>query len=241
MCSNPDSPYLVGLSKTDSKALVFQADCDKWECVECQKKKQSQWVARAIIGSKQIISSGTELQFITITSHPSLKNFAATNAVFPRAWAKLYARMKRRLPSLSYLMTMEEHENGRLHAHLLTSYSPTLRKWKTDLSNSGFGHQTKIERVEHEGKAAGYISKYIGKSLGSTPLPEKFRRVRVSENWAKLPELHERSDAYNWLVCRSSSSLWAAVETCQQTKKTMVNMRTGEFFDYQDAIETWYH
>lgn len=240
MCSNPDSPYVVGLSKTEHRALVFQADCDKWECVECQKKKKSKWVARAIIGSKTISSYGIALQFITITMHPSLKNFAATSAVFPRAFPQLYARMKRKMPSLHYLMVMEQHKNGRLHAHMLTDYCPTLRSWKIDLTKCGFGYQTDIKKVENEGVAAAYVSKYIGKSLGGMCLPQHFRRVRVTANWATLPELHESPGQYDWLVCRTKESLFRAVETCQQTKTTMIELRTGIYFDYGEAVDHWY-
>lgn len=241
MCSNPLSPYLVGLSKTGEKAIVYQADCDDWECEECAKRKQNQWVARAIIGCKQITSNGTGLSFVTVTSHKSLKDFAATAAVFPHAWSLLYARMKRFQTKFDYLMVIELHKKGkRLHAHLLTDFTARQRWWKDNNAYSGLGYQAKVRTVENEGSAAGYVSKYLAKSLEGAMFPPKFRRIRVTNNWAELPTLHEPSNAYNWLVCHTTTSLWAAVEECQEKRLSMVDMRTGEYFDYQDACDTWY-
>lgn len=104
------------------------------------------------------------------------------------------------------------------------------------------GFQAKVEPVESDGKAAAYVSKYIGKSLGGQSLPSHFRRVRCSQNWAQLEVLENarQADLYDWLVCNSTASLWACVEQCQAEKRSMVDGSTGEYFDYQDACETWY-
>jgi len=219
----------------------MKADCDSWECEECAKKKQSQWVARAILGCQQIRSNGSAVQFVTITSHEKLLNFAATVAVFPHAWSKLYARMKRKKPTLAYLLITEQHKNGRLHAHFLTDVATTSRWMKDNARSCGLGYQAKVELVESDGKAAAYVSKYIGKSLVGQQLPPHFRRVRCTQNWAALADLVGQSDNYDWLVCNTTTSLWAATEECQKERRTMIDGRTGEYFDYGEACETWYH
>lgn len=243
MCSNPKSPYLVGVAKNSKKAVVFKSNCDSWECEECATKKQSQWCARAILGCKLIRSSGMAVQFVTITSHEKLKTFAATSAVFPSAWSKLYQRMKRKTPDMSYLLITEKHKkDDRLHAHFLTS-CPMKTKWYKDNARAcGLGFQAKVKPVESDGAAAAYVSKYIGKSLGGDTLPPHFRRVRCSQNWAALAQLeaHQQAGDFDWLVCNTTTALWAATEECQQKKITMIDGATGEYFDYQDAIDTWY-
>jgi len=105
------------------------------------------------------------------------------------------------------------------------------------------GYQAKVEPIESNGKAAAYVSKYIGKSLGGQPLPPKFRRVRCSQNWTPLPTMpvQEQSQEFDWLVCNTNQSLWLAVEDCQVKNYDMILLSTGEYFDYGDAIDTWYH
>jgi len=242
MCNNPRSPYLVGLSKSGSKALVFKSNCDEWECEECQIRKRNQWCARGIIGCQSIRLSGITPQFITITSHEKLPDFAATAAVFPHAWSKLYLRLKRRTPSLMYMLITEQHKTGRLHAHFLANTTEKKRWIKDNARNCGLGYEAEVESIESDGAAAAYVSKYIGKSLAAGgKLPAHFRRVRCSQNWTALADLVGQSDNYDWLVCNTTSSLWAATEQCQRDRRTMIDGRTGEYFDYQDACEIWYH
>jgi len=244
MCGNPKSPYVVGFAKSGNKALVFKADCDEWECEECQVKKRSQWIARAVLGLREITSLSQDSTFVTVTTAEWYKSSAQAIATFPRAWNKLYGRLKRTKPDLRYLMTIEfGKETQHMHAHFLTNATQNERWYKDNARACGMGFQAKVESVESDGKAAAYVSKYIGKSLGGQPLPRKFRRVRCSQNWAKLGELeaHEQSRDFDWLACNTHTALWACVEQCQAEKRSMVDARTGEYFDYQDAIETWYH
>lgn len=243
MCANPKAPYLVGLAKSERKALVIKANCDEWECVECAARKQSQWSARAILGSQEIASRGITLRFVTVTTAEWYKTSAAAIASFPIAWNKLYGRLKRQNPNLMYLMTIEfGKKTGHMHAHFLTDAQQTTRWYKDNARACGMGFQAKAEPVDSDAKAAAYVSKYIGKSLAGQQLPPKFRRVRCSQNWTALPDLEATRQAgdFDWLVCNTTTSLWAATEQCQIERRTMIDAETGEYFDYQDACERWY-
>jgi hypothetical protein len=240
MCGNPATPYLVGMSKTDKVAVILRGDCDLWTCEECRERKRKTWVARAIHGFEELNSNGTALQFCTITCHSRLKDFAATHAVFPHAWSLLYARMKRKQPQIEYLMIMEQHKNGRLHAHMMTTFQGKTRWMKDNCAKSGFGHQVEMELINNGGKAAVYTAKYLGKSLDGHELPHKFRRVRCSQGFPALEQDVREDGKYDWLVCSTTASLWAATEECQREKRNMVDLRTGEFFDYMDACANWY-
>jgi len=244
MCKNPLSPYIIGMSKTERKAVVFKSDCDSWECEECQVKKRSQWIARAVLGLMKITSQSQASTFVTITTAEWYGEPAAAIAAFPRAWNKLYSRLKRRNPDFAFLMTIEfGKKTNHMHAHFLTNATQNERWYKDNARSCGLGYQAKVEPVESDGKAAAYVSKYIGKSLGGQPLPSHFRRVRCSQNWAALEVLEDAGQAalYDWLVCNTTTSLWAATEECQLKNFTMIDGETGEYFDYQDACETWYH
>jgi hypothetical protein len=112
---------------------------------------------------------------------------------------------------------------------------------KNNARECGFGYQVEVKPIEEDTAAAAYVSKYIAKSLGGFKLPAHFRRVRCSQNWTPLDDLtNGQSDNFDWLVCNTTSSLWAATEQCQTERRTMIDGRTGEYFDYQDACDTWY-
>jgi len=244
MCRNPKSPYLVGMAKAENKAVVFKGDCDTWECEECQIKKRSQWVARAVLGLMQITSTHQTSVFVTVTTAEWYKEPAEAIAAFPRAWNKLYGRLRRSNCDLQYLMTIEfGQKTSHMHAHFLTNATQNERWYKNNARACGMGFQAKVEPVESDGKAAAYVSKYIGKSLAGQRLPPKFHRVRCSQNWATLAQLEadELASDCDWLVCNSHTSLWAATEQCQLERRTMIDGKTGEYFDYGDAVDTWYH
>lgn len=113
---------------------------------------------------------------------------------------------------------------------------------KTNARQCGFGFQADVQKITGDGMAAAYVSKYIGKSLGGKPLPPHFRRVRCTQNWAELADFTQGAGAeFDWLVCNTTTALWAATEQCQAEKRDMVRGETGEYFDYQEAIETWYN
>lgn len=231
----------MGFSKTGKTAVVYKSDCDEWECEECQIKKRGQWVARAVLGLMQITSQSQVSTFVTITTAEWYKTPAAAIAAFPIAWNKLYNRLKRRNSGLMYLTTIEfGKKTSHMHAHFLTNATQNERWYKDNARACGMGYQAKVELVESDGKAAAYVSKYIGKSIGGQSLPPKFHRVRCSQNWAALPDLHPESDGYDWLVCNTNTSLWAATAQCQAEKRSMVDGRTGEYFDFGAAVDTWY-
>lgn len=243
MCPNPKSPYLVGMPKQGNKALVFKANCDEWTCPECAKKKQSQWSARAIMGLHQMKSSGMDSKFVTVTTAEWYKDTATARADFPRVWNKLSCRLRRANPQLMYLLTIEfGKKSGHMHAHFLTNATQATRWYKDNARQCGMGYQAKVLSIDSDGAASGYVSKYIGKSLAGHELPPKFKRVRCSQNWTPLANLeaHIHSADFDWLVCNTTGSLWQAVVECQETKTTMLTS-DGEYFDFQDACDTWYN
>lgn len=237
MCKTPNRPVMVGLSTEQHRAVVFRPDCDQWTCADCAEKLRKLWTARIAFGTQYLMQKGRAVNFITVTSHERLKTFAACYAVFPHAWGKLYAAMKRVDVAMAYALIPEKHKDGRMHVHLITDCPVTKRWMKDNARRRGLGYEADVQPVESEGHAAAYCSKYLGKGLGEADLPPHFRRVRLSQNWQDLPVLHEPSDAYDWLVCSTSSSLWAACEECQRQGMAMVDLENGEVFDFTDMVE----
>lgn len=232
---------MVGFTAEGNKALVFKADCDLWECPECAKRKKNSWLVRGIRGCAEIRSHGSMPRFVTITSSGKLGSFAATAAVFPSAWNQVYQRMRRKTPGLMYLAIMEGHKDGRLHLHLTTNATMKTRWYKDNCVESGLGFMAQAEEMETDEQVAAYIVKYITKSLAGEKFPKKIRRVRATENWYNFTPDELPALATDWLTCNTTTALWSVTEQCQAENRNMVDLRTGEYFDYQDAIETWYH
>lgn len=240
MCSNPDVPFVAGFCPAERKVFVFKADCDLWQCPECAERKKRQWLVRAVRGCHEIRLNGTDVRFTTITSSHKLKSTAATVAVFPLAFGKLYQRMKRKTPDLHYLLIIEQHKDGRIHGHMLTDATMTKRWYKDNCASCGLGFMADVSTVTDSHAAAGYVTKYLTKSLAGMTLPPRFRRVRCTENWYKLPEGEGGMAGVDWLTCTTKDRLWYVVERARAENLTMVNPRSGEIFDYADAVETWY-
>lgn len=74
--------------------------------------------------------------------------------------------------------------NGMPHFHIITAI-PAPERIKDFAVHCGFGHQA--DEHEINGKGAGaYVAKYASK--GAEYIPKDFRRVRASQDWAKLPD-----------------------------------------------------
>ena len=108
---------LIGWDDTSARALVARADCDSWNCEECAARMASRWRLRAEMGARALLGDGYRVDFVTITSHEKLKDFAATETVWRDAWSKLYAALKRKQPNLEYMIVPEKHKDGRMHVH----------------------------------------------------------------------------------------------------------------------------
>lgn len=69
------------------------------------------------------------------------------------------------------------------HFHILSSHK-SPRRLKDMAMYAGFGYEAKEKAVDGP-KAMSYVAKYASKQHES--MPKKFRRVRASRDWAKLP------------------------------------------------------
>lgn len=73
--------------------------------------------------------------------------------------------------------------NGMPHFHIISMCASPYRL-KDMAYHYGFGYQAKEIKIESP-KAAQYVAKYASK--GDKSIPKSFRRVRASQDWAKLP------------------------------------------------------
>jgi len=185
------------------------------------------------MGAREILRRGEPLDFVTITSHEKLPDFAATERVWRDAWGKLYSALKRRNPSLQYMIVPEKHKSGRMHVHALWNAGVSQRWLKNNARSRGLGYQCKVIHVDGAGYAQKYIVKYVGKDLGSN-VPAHFRRVRVSQGWTEIPEPITDAQALRWEYVGTNGALSLVYGECQAKGITLIDLETGAIFDDVD-------
>lgn len=224
---------LAGWDRVTRRVLVTRADCDSWKCPECAVRMRERWILRAEIGVRQYIGAGQHVDFITITSHEKLPNFAATEAVWRKAWPVLYSALKRRTAALEYFIVPEQHKDGRMHVHALWTANVSQKWLKDNARKRGLGYQAKRKPVADARQAVGYCGKYIGKSLGDH-VPPRFRRVRVSQGWPEIPLPVTPHAALDWEYINGNGQLERLYDECKQRGYSLIDLQTGEYFDDVD-------
>jgi hypothetical protein len=197
------------------------------------------WGFRAEMGARALLSSGAPLDFVTITGHEKLPDFAATERVWRKAWQPLYHALKRQKRDFQYMIVPEKHKNGRMHVHALWNAGVSQRWLKNNARSRGLGHQCKVIHMDTSGQAQKYIVKYVGKSLGDS-VPAHFRRVRVSQGWAAIPAPENELSGLRWEHIASNGALQAVYEECAAKLITLIDLLTGEIFDDVDLGTTIY-
>lgn len=224
---------LIGWDEVARRVLVTHANCDSWNCPECSQRMGARWVLRAEIGVRGYIGAGQHVDFITITSHEKLPDFAATEAVWRKAWPVLYAALKRRSTKLEYFIVPEKHKDGRMHIHGLWT-AGVGKKWLKDAGRKrGLGYQADVKSVANARQATGYVTKYIGKGLGQD-VPQHFRRVRVSRGWPDIPAPVTAMVGLRWEYINGNGLLAIVLEECQRRNFDLIDLATGELWDAED-------
>jgi len=224
---------LIGWEDGSRRAVVARANCDSWKCPDCSKRMGERWALRAEIGAREILRRGEPLDFVTITSHEKLTSFDQTERVWRDAWGKLYNAIKRKNTDFAYMIVPERHQDSRMHVHALWNAGVTQKWLKDNARKRGLGYMAAISHVTTERGAYKYVTKYVGKSL-DTDYPARFRRVRISSNWADIPKPATEFNGLQWEYVGSNGALQAVYDRCQQGNITLIDAHTGEIFDDVD-------
>lgn len=197
------------------------------------------WSLRANLGVQQILRRGEPLDFVTLTSHEVLKNFAQTENVWRKAWAPLYNAIKRKNITLQYMIVPEKHKDGRMHVHALWNAGVSKKWLKDNARKRGLGYQVEVKHITQGENAARYVVKYVGKDLGSD-VPDHFRRVRVSQNWADIEKPNTGLGEVRWEHITTNAALLSVYEECKEKHIMLIDQKTGEVFDDVDLDLTKY-
>jgi len=191
-CTKTNRPYLIGWNETVEQFFIFRPDCKCWNCPACAARLQARWKQRAYLGIKSYIEAGYDFKFVTLTSHERLYSFSQTMRVWPHACSMLRKRVQYIYQDWYWVMIPEQHKNGRLHVHMISSASLGQRWWKDNARACGLGWRA--EEAEFKGdasdpaRASAYAGKYMAKQMTVNAWPRYFHHIRTSQHFPELPE-----------------------------------------------------
>ncbi len=162
----------------------MRAYCNQWVCPTCRKRLAHRWALNVYYGS--VLMRPNPLYFLTLTMPGWMTDPAQGYKELPKCWDNFRTVMRRSARCSSYAAFAEEqHENrAMVHLHIITRCNLPTRL--NDLAvSSGFGPMSANRIVTGIG-ASYYVSKYATKNLPNAP--HGFRRVRISQDWPRLPE-----------------------------------------------------
>lgn len=172
----------------DKSGKMVGVPCGLWTCPHCAKHLARMWAWRAKI---QVNNAGEPYFFWTLTLRGKYLTPEQGFKALPRLWdtfRKIVQRLLKRKSKgkWSYLAFVEGQPQRQYmpHFHILSSQKSPIRL-KDIAMQAGFGYQAKEKRLNGL-QAAAYVAKYASKQSDKTP--KKFRRVRASRDWAKLPD-----------------------------------------------------
>lgn len=205
ICPKEILPVMRAQHKEKQVIYLYQVRCKSWDCPRCGTTNKLQWIAKISEGIDEYLSDGVvDWMFCTVTSHPKLKKQGNCLWVEPKAWKKLWSRIKYHHGKIHYVYIPELHKNGRVHWHMLISGGIPLSWWKTHAPRCGFGYMFDSEPVRDGFHSVLYVTKELNKSLARTNWPKNLRRIRTNHHWPQLSnEDNFMDDELNWYYMRS--------------------------------------
>lgn len=192
------------------KASITYGCCNHWECPRCGEIRAKQEYRRIVHGCEQL-SAKHELYFWTITCRgrevsydEAEKSYLLwTNRLFTNARAKA----ARASAYWCYVQVTEHQKRTRAHphSHIITTFLPVdatvsrdergrevyISRWFSRANErAGLGSQHRISHVDTPAGVSRYVAKYMFKDAMRETWRKGWKRVRYSQNFPKLPELH---------------------------------------------------
>jgi len=232
-CISRGRPMMKATHHEGKRAVIFRPRCKLWSCPTCATINANRWVAVALNGSNVLIGQGAVLDFFTITSHERLSP-EATVRVFPASWNKLRMRLEYAGNGPEWFVVPEQHKDGRLHLHGIVSARLGKRWWKDNARAVGMGYMSDAQEVKSVGGVAGYVSKYLTKTLQFSNWGKGFRRVRSTQGWPKLPDLPE-PDGWNFSLLARDAVLQDEINRLLDANYIVAITEHGSAWDFVNS------
>lgn len=194
-CSKPNVPYFYRVDETTKRVQFVKGTCKQWDCPSCAARNAKKWIARIIDGCNKL---DTEWYFCTITAHKSWRGKNSSLKNLRANWHKVrkrYARLaKAQGKTLHYVRVWEAHKDGSFHMHFIVNVKRTMKELKGMAAECGLGFEAHTDEVKNAGQVAGYVAKYMIKSIPNHSVyPKGARRIEVSAQWVSW---HPKTDEW---------------------------------------------
>lgn len=181
---------IVSATDTSSQVIYLaHVRCKQWTCEYCARQNAKIWRAHIIdtinklsVNHEAEYGKMSEWTFITLTANAKMRSEETSLQCLRQGWKKLYDRIRREYGKehkIEYIKVYEQHQSGAYHCHAIISANINKRWLKRNCVECGMGYMADAQLITgHAGNVAGYITKYMTKSLNA---PRKgLRRVQGS-------------------------------------------------------------
>lgn len=212
-CVKDNRPFLTGVGNAERQVILLRTDCKCWDCPKCAARNARRWIARIINHINK--RPDYTWQMFTLTAHEKMRGTNKSMRNLRSGWKRLYNRMRDVYGLQDYAKVWENHADGSLHLHGLIgdaiadgsywlednpAHEVMSERWlKDNARECGLGYMVDLHTVDNAGQVAGYIAKYFMKSELVGAMPKDLRRIEVSRNWTKLPEL-VAENTFSWII-----------------------------------------
>lgn len=231
LCPRVGRTWLLRLDYANMRALWLSPACHNWSCPVCSKSNRATWARTVRDGVRHYIAQGEAWYFVTLTMSGKLKTFDRQVAVFHKCWAKFYARVKRQIKALRYVLIPERGELGRFHVHLITNMGLSKSDLKAIAVPSGLGWRVDTQPLKNPDRASFYCTKYLTKSIAETEWPKNLRRIRTSHKWPKKADLSDFEQEKGWTLVGGAEKAKKRALQLADALFVNVDVATGEILD----------
>lgn len=200
--------------------------CRAWTCPNCQPKRRGQLV--------HDVARGRPDTFITLTLPDKWATRPAEGvALLSHAWRLIRKREARRRggPPLPFIAVVERTKTGTPHLHILTRSRWIDQKWLSNaMADIADAPIVDIRRIDHHGRVASYVAKYLGKDptkVGTAKRYWQSRDYQVDDkppkaplppgHWFDLPSRHPISLLIRDYVAMGCGVEWLTPKRCRVT------------------------
>lgn len=222
------APYICYKAEKNDGWHLSQGCCNHWDCERCGKIRAREEYARIVSGAEQLREKQHKLYFWTVTCQGKEISRASAEENYLHWTDRLMTASRNRAARANeywcYVQVTERQKRGHPHSHILTTYCPddvisyvkgdmlpNFRRarhdclwsnwYRTANVRAGLGQECDISAVRSAPAVARYIGKYMFKATALDTWPPRWKRVRYSRNWPKLPEF-ENSEGFPVITFR---------------------------------------